>query len=267
LFNQNQNVMKFCPKCGFELKDEAKFCPSCGFQIVSQPQAPPPPEPAPQPAFQPKEATHAFTEAISGNSNLFQRVINILTKPKEEWQAINTEQPNTMKLIFGYALVLALIPTIASFVATGVIGTRAFGYTYRSFSGGIMQGLIQFFTALIGVYLLAIIIDLLAPSFNSEKNFGKSLQLAVYSYTAQWVAGIFFLIPGLRWLPMLAGLYSIYLVATGLPIIKKTPQDKVVGYVVVTILISIAIGVVLALILGAIFALFFVGSSLRGYGM
>jgi hypothetical protein len=266
LFNQNQKVMKFCPKCGFELKDEAKFCPSCGFQIVSQSQTPPPVETAP-PAFQPQEATHAFTDAISGKSNLFQRVINILTKPKLEWPVINNEQPNTMKLIFGYALILALIPAIASFISTGLIGVRVMGYSYRSFSGGITQGLTQFLTAVIGVYLLALIIDMLAPSFRSEKNFGKSLQLAVYASTAQWVAGIFMMIPGLRWLAMVAGLYSIYLVYTGLPVMKKTPQDQVVVYVVVSILVMLAIGFILALIFGAIMGLFIVGSSMRGFGM
>ncbi len=110
--------MKFCPNCGAELKPEAKFCAACGTPIAFTP--PPPVEPAPQqqtyyqqqePVYgQAKEASNAFKEAISGKTNLVQRVINILTKPKEEWLVIANEQPNTMKLVGGYALILALIP-------------------------------------------------------------------------------------------------------------------------------------------------------------
>lgn len=260
--------MKFCPNCGAELKEGAKFCASCGFQVQVEQQAPPPPVQEPQQTFEPREATNAFTDAITGKTNIIQRVINILTKPKYEWQVINNEQPNTMKLLFGYALILALIPAIASFISYGLIGTTVMGYTFRSVSTGIMQGLIQLLSGVIGVYLLGWVIDMLAPSFDSSKNMGKSLQLAVYSYTASWVAGILLLIPGVRWLSFLVGLYSIYLLAVGLPILKNTPKEKVVAYVIITLLVMIAISVVLTLVLGAILGLFFVGNGgLRGMGL
>lgn len=260
--------MKFCPNCGAEIKEGAKFCNSCGYQIQNQATPPPPQYQEPQQNFEPREATNAFTDAITGKTNIIQRVINILTKPKLEWPVINNEQPNTMKLLFGYALILALIPAIASFISYGLIGTTVMGYTYRSVSGGIMQALIQLLSGVIGVYLLAWVIDLLAPSFDSTKNLGKSLQLAVYSYTASWVAGILLLIPGVRWLSFLVGLYSIYLLAIGLPILKNTPKEKIVAYVIITLLVMIAISFLLALILGAILGLFFVGSGgLRGMGL
>jgi len=263
--------MKFCPTCGAELKPEAKFCAACGTQLAA---TPPPAQPAPPPpTYQQqepvyehaREAKAAFTEAISGNTNLVQRVINIITKPKEEWPVINAEQPSVFKLIFGYALILALIPAIASFIATGVIGTSFMGYTYRSVSGGIMQALIQLFSAVIGVYVLAFVIDLLAPSFDSQKNMGKSLQLAVYSSTAQWVAGILLMIPVLKWFSFLIGLYAIYLMAIGMPVLKGTPKEKVVGYVALSIVAMILINIVILAILGAIFGLLFFG-SMKGLG-
>jgi len=255
--------MKFCPNCGAELKPEAKFCAACGTPIVVAPPSPEQPTPQPQPPYQQqepvyeqaKEATNAFKEALTGNTNIVQRVINIITKPKEEWNVIATEQPNAMKLIGGYALILALIPAVSAFLRFGVIGT----YSYMS--GGLMQGLIQLLSAIIGVYLLAWVIDLLAPSFESEKNFGRSLQLAVYASTPQWVAGILLLISTtMSMLILLFGLYAIYLLAVGMPVLKNTPKDKVVGYVALSIVAMIVIGLVVALILGAIFGLFFVGS-------
>jgi len=261
--------MKFCPNCGAELKPEAKFCAACGTPIVVPTNPPVEPTPQPQPPYQQqepvyepaKEATSAFKEAITGNTNILHRVINIITKPKDEWQVIATEQPNTMKLIGGYALILALIPAISSFIKYGIIGMSFMGYTSRSIGSGIHFGLIQLLTAVIGVYLLAWVIDLLAPSFESQKNFGRSLQLAVYASTPQWIAGILLLLSTtMSMLIMVIGLYAIYLLAVGMPVLKGTPKDKVVGYVALTIVAMIVIALVLALILGAILGLFFAGS-------
>jgi len=266
--------MKFCPNCGAELKPEAKFCAACGTPIAAPPPPPVQPNPQPQPNYQQqepvyehaKEATSAFKEAITGNTNIVQRVINIITKPKEEWHVIASEQPNAMKLIGGYALILALIPAVSAFIKYGIIGFSFMGYTSRSIASGIQTGLVQLLSAVIGVYLLAWVIDLLAPSFESEKNFGRSLQLAVYSSTPQWVAGILMLISTtMSMLIMVIGLYAIYLLAVGMPVLKNTPKDKVVGYVALTIVAMIVIAVVLALVFAAFLGLFFAGSIGR-YG-
>jgi len=266
--------MKFCPNCGAELKPEAKFCAACGTPIAVSPPPPVQPTPAPQAVYQQqepvyehaREASSAFKEAISGKTNLVQRVINIITKPKQEWEVIATEQPDTMKLIGGYAFILALIPALSAFIKYGIIGMSFMGYTSRSIASGIQTGLIQLLSAVIGVYLLAWVIDLLAPSFDSQKNFGRSLQLAVYASTPQWVAGILLLLSTtMSMLIMLISLYAIYLLAVGMPVLKGTPKDKVVGYVALTIIAMIAIAVVMALVIGGILGLFFVGSA-GGFG-
>ncbi|HPF65480.1 YIP1 family protein [Lentimicrobium sp.] len=261
--------MKFCTSCGSELREGVKFCPSCGkpIQAESQPQSPvnqpvtPPPPPvyqAPQPAYE--EPVYGSTK----HTNLIQRVINIIIKPKEEWRVIASEKPDTTKLLVGYALILAAIPAIASFIKFGVIGVTYWGYTSRSIAGGIQYGLVQLLSALIGVYILAWIIDLLAPSFDSKKDFGRSLQLAVYSTTPQWLAGILLILgTSMSILVLLIGLYAIYLLAVGMPVLKETPKEKVVGYVVVTIIAMIVLTFVVALIIGAIVGLFF-GAKMMG---
>ena len=256
--------MKFCPNCGAELKPEAKFCVACGTPVVRE--TPPPVEQAPQTNYQQqepvyeqaKEASNAFKEAIKGNTNLVQRVINILTKPKQEWDIIATEQPDVMKLVGGYALILALIPAVSAFIKYAVIGSSFMGYTTRSLGSGIQNGLVQLLSAVIGVYLLALVIDYLAPSFESQKNFGRSLQLAVYASTPQWIAGILLLVSTtLSLVIVLIGLYAIYLFAVGLPVIKGTPQNKVIGFTALTIIAMVVITVLLGLILAAIFGIFF----------
>lgn len=61
---------------------------------------------------------------------------------------------------------------------------------------------------------------------------------------------------------MLISLYAIYLLLTGLPVLKHTPKDKVTGYAVLTIICMIGIGLILALLLAAILGIFFATGSL-----
>ena len=255
--------MKFCPQCGAELNPESKFCASCGASVVPSnpdPQQVPPSWPDQstykfkEPDF--KQASNDFTAAISGKTNLADRVKNILRQPKLEWPVIFSEQPNMMKILFGYVIILALIPTIAALLGYGFIGNIIKGNTYYSWSTAIETGIIQFLSAIIGVFLTAWIVDALAPSFESEKNFGRSFQLVAYSYTPGWITGIILLFPSLSFVMTIAMLYSFYLLFTGLPVLKHTPQDKVAGYVIITIICIILISIIVAAVLAAFLGIF-----------
>ena len=266
--------MKFCQNCGANLEPETKFCASCGSPApTTAPQAnePTPEQPQASRSQEPdyqnvREVTHAFTEAISGKTNIVNRAIRIITNPRQEWQVVAGERPEIMQLIGGYALVLALIPAICGFIKYGIIGVNIMGYEGQSIASGIQVALIQLISAIIGVYLLAWVIDLLAPSFDSEKNFGRSLQLAVYSATPQWIAGILLLFSvTMSLLIALISLYAIYLLATGMPAIKNTPSEKVTGYVAVSIIAMIGIGFVLSLFIASLLGIFFTGLNVPGY--
>ena len=271
--------MKFCPQCGKELNEGGKFCVFCGYRVVAPQneftQTAPiyEPPPAPAPAYQPKQTVsnqsstynQSYINTSSDHTGLLQRAIRIISNPKQEWLVIGNENPSVGNLIFGYTLVLTLIPAISTFFAYGIIGVEQMGTSIMSIPAGLIQSITQIISSLIGVYLFAWVIDKLAPSFGSEKNFGKSLQLAVYSTTAQWLAGIFLLFDGTRWLSYAAGLYSIYLLITGLPVLKRTPPNRVTGFVVVTIICVLLISFVISSIILSIFGLIFASSV--GMGM
>jgi hypothetical protein len=192
--------------------------------------------------------------------NLIQRVKNILFTPKEEWKVIATEEPNVGSILMTYVLPLALIPAIAQFIGYGLFGfglSRWVGIS--GFSWGISSGVITLISAFISVLIAAFIIDVLAPSFKSEKNFGRSLQLIVYSCTPIWVAGILYLIPLLGIVAALIGLYGIYLIYLGLGDIKKTPEENKVGYLVVSAIVGIVAMWIVAFIFGVIVKSVFFG--------
>jgi hypothetical protein len=180
--------------------------------------------------------------------DIVERVKNIIMTPKTEWLVIAAEEPNTAQIFKGYVLPLALIPAIAHIIGLSVIGRGM----VSSFSWGIAMGLIQFILAFVGVYLSAYVIAFLAPRFGSQQDMGRAVQLVAYSYTPAWVAGILSIVPALGVLVFVGGLYGLYLMYLGLPQMMKTPQDKVIGYLVVSIIAMIVIYWIITLLLTSI---------------
>ena len=182
---------------------------------------------------------------------LVDRVKNILLTPKTEWDVIDAEPTTVADLYKGYIIPLAAIGPVAQ-----AIGSSVFGYTvpfigsYRTPPGAAITGaLVSYALTLLGVYVLALIIDALAPSFNGTRNQIQALKVAAYSSTASWLAGIFALIPGLRFL-MILGVYSLYLLYLGLPVVMKAPKEKALGYTALVILAAIVLFMVIGLVAG-----------------
>jgi hypothetical protein len=185
---------------------------------------------------------------------LVPRVKDILLKPKETWLEIKNEPTETRELFTSYAAVLAAIPAAASFVGFSLVGMSLLGLRYRQpFFSGIGHLIVSYVFSLLGLYVVGLIIDALAPSFGSRKNPVQAMKVAVYSWTPAWVAGILLIIPSLAPLAMLVSLYSLYLFYLGLPVLMETPADKVTGYVIVTILVSIIVSIVIGSLSSALF--------------
>jgi len=196
--------------------------------------------------------------------DIVERVKNIIMTPKTEWLVIAAEEPNTAQIFKGYVLPLALIQAIAHTIGLGVIGRGM----VSSFSWGIAMGLIQFILAFVGVYLSAYVIAYLAPRFGSQQDMGRAVQLVAYSYTPAWVAGILSIVPVLGVLVFVGGLYGLYLMYLGLPQMMKTPQNKVIGYLVVTIIAMIVIYWIISLLLTSIiFSVFGLSAMTMMQGM
>lgn len=181
--------------------------------------------------------------------NIVERAKNIIVTPKTEWQAVAAEEPNIQQILLGYVLPLALIPTVATIIGWGAIGILGF----TSFTYGIAMGLVQLINAFLSVIVAGFVIDALAGSFGSEKNLGRAIQLVAYSLTPVWLAGILNILPAIGWLAFLLGLYAIFLLYQGLTPLMKTPEDKRVVYLIVSIVILIAVYWIITLILTAIF--------------
>ncbi|RYY60834.1 MAG: DUF1282 domain-containing protein [Chitinophagaceae bacterium] len=193
---------------------------------------------------------------------LIDRAKNIIITPVKEWDVISTETPDTGKIITGYVLPLAAAAAVAAFIGYGLIGQSVpFLGRVASTQVGIYYAVRVLIGAIAGVFIAAAIIDALAPSFGSEKNMGRSVQLVAYSFTPAWIGGLLSIFPALALIGALAGIYGLYLLYIGLPKLKKTPVDKHVGYFVVSLVVMIVVNFILFYLVELVLA-----PSLLDYG-
>ena len=178
--------------------------------------------------------------------DIISRVKSILVSPKTEWQAIDGEHDSHVIVLTKYVLLLAAIPALAAFIGHGLIGRAHF------IKFGVLHAIVQYITMVGGVYITALVINLLAENFGSRKNLDKAFSLVAYAYTPTFVGGIFLFYHPLSFLASLASIYSLYLLYIGLAPMMKTPTEKRTSYFVVSLLVMVAAYFVLMLVLGAI---------------
>jgi hypothetical protein len=183
------------------------------------------------------------------------RATNILTRPAAEWPVIATETTAPTDLITSYAAPLSAIPAICGFIGFSIVGMSIpfVGTTVRT---GILSGLtsavVQFVLGLVGIYVSAIIIEKLAPTFQSRGDTTQAMKLVVFASTPIWIGGVLRLIPALGVLVILAALYAIYLFYLGLPSVMHTPADKVIPYMVVAAIVIIVVNLCFGFIVAAV---------------
>lgn len=193
--------------------------------------------------------------------NLVDRAKNILLTPKTEWSAIDAETHTVQGLYTGYVMILAAIPPIAAFIGTSLVGVGFLGTVYRvPIGSGVAQLILTYALSLAMVYVVALVIDALAPNFGGQKNFMQAFKVAAFAPTASWIAGILAIVPILGILGILGGLYSLYLLYLGLPRLMKAPEDKAIPYTVVVIIVVIVLFIVVAALSSLV-----VPSRMRGF--
>ena len=183
--------------------------------------------------------------------NFIQRVQDILLKPKETWPSIASEPASVASIYQQWLFILAAIPAVAGFIGMSVLGFGGFGFRVPLLTG-LVQMILSYALSLGMVYLMAHLVDALAPSFGGTKNFMSAFKLMAYSLTAAFVGGIFSLIPALAVLGLVAAAYSIYLLYTGLPELMRNPPEKSAAYTAVVVVAGIVAGIVVGAITAAI---------------
>jgi hypothetical protein len=181
--------------------------------------------------------------------NLVERIKNILLQPKSEWAAIEREPGDAGYLFTNYVCIVAAIPPVCSFIGTSIIG---FGPFRLGILSGLLHAIVVYVLTLVGVFVVAFVIDFLAGYFDGQKNLDNAMRVSAFAPTAAWVCGVFNIIPALAILGIL-GLYSLYLLHTGIVALMRPPAGKAIVYTIAVVVCIIVLWIVVFSIVGAIF--------------
>jgi Yip1 domain len=170
----------------------------------------------------------------------------ILARPETEWAAIAGEPPTYSLLFLRYVAILALIPALSRFAGASLVGR------YAPIMPSLAGALIIYLSGFVSIYVVGLAIDVLAPRFAARKDFANAQTLAVYTATPVYLAGIFLVVPGLSFLALF-GLYAIYLLWSGLPILMRAPAKRTLAYTMAVSLVALIAVAVLSLIAAPFF--------------
>ncbi|CAG0961896.1 hypothetical protein BURK1_00758 [Burkholderiales bacterium] len=166
---------------------------------------------------------------------IIERIKGILTEPRAEWPKIAAEPATTQGIYAGWVMILAAIGPLATLIGFAELGAA---WALRFAVG-------SYVISLAITFVLAMIVDTLAPSFGGQKDFVAALKLVAYSYTAAWLAGIAQVLGHLGGIVvLLASIYAWYTFFLGAPVLRKCSADKAIPFTLVIVLCGIALGVI-----------------------
>ena len=171
---------------------------------------------------------------------MIDRIKGMLLAPRAEWPKVSAEPATVQSLYTGWIMILGLIGPIAIALMMGMF-SGAFAIT---------AAIASYVNTLVGIALVALIADVIAPTFGGTRDYVAALKLVAYAATPAWIAQIGLVIPILGMLIALAGaIYAVYLVFLGAPVLRKCSTDKAVVYTIVLLLCAIVIGVIISRVL------------------
>jgi hypothetical protein len=196
-------------------------------------------------------------------TGLIPRVKNILLTPKTEWPVIDVEPTTKANIYMGYVAPLALIGVIATLIGTTVFGVSLgpLGRARTPILSAIVTAILQFGLTFLSVFLIAWIVDMLAPTFGGQRDPLRALKVTAYSFTPGWVAAVLGIFPPLALIGGLIGLYGLYLLYLGLPVLMRSPKDKALGYTIVTVIIAIVVWLVIGFLTTCVAGLGMLGAG------
>ena len=178
-------------------------------------------------------------------ANAFNRAIAVLTNPVAELNKVKGEKLSRNDLLIKYVAVLGVLSLVGYLVGNllGGLGVMA-----------VVAAIIYYILAVAGVWVIAFVLNMLAPNFKSQQNENNAMKLAAYGSTPWLIGGILAIIPwGIGYiLAFLLGLYGLYIYFLGLPILMGTPKDQQMVYFIVTLVAVLVIYTIVFAIVNAI---------------
>jgi hypothetical protein len=190
-------------------------------------------------------------EPGSRAEHILMRARDLILRPLPTWDAFEAEDATIEGLYRSWVLPLAAVPAVC-----GVLGHLAYG-RYELFGvrfrpgivGVVTQAAVGYALTLVGVFVMALVLDELALRFGGERSRTQAFKLVAYSGCASWLGGVFLLLPAPGGvLSFLAGLYSLYLFYLGLPKLMRSDPEQTPVYFALTLVVGFGLALLLGIL-------------------
>lgn len=195
-------------------------------------------------------------------AGLVERAKAITLQPDATWPKIAAEQTSSGDILTRYALPLAAIGPIASFIGGQLFGiTMLFATIKPGLMGGLTMAVTSFVMSLIALVIMTFIADFLAPNFGGQSSRSQAFKLVAYSMTPGWVAAGLGIIPSLSLIAALIGLYGLFLLYKGATPVMKVPQEKAGVFTAVAVVCAIVVNIITGTVIGTVTGALGVGAA------
>ena len=162
---------------------------------------------------------------------------DIIIKPKETMEKLKSVTVTTNNIVI-YLAIIGLPTFLGIFLGYGFVG---WGFYGGSIGYAFALGLITYILSIVGIIVFGFILNALEKNFKSKENKMQAMKLVSYAATPWLLLGIASIYPPIAIISLLGGLYGLYILYLGIPILMETPKDQQIPYFIIGLIIYIVI--------------------------
>lgn len=186
---------------------------------------------------------------------MFNHAFGLMVQPSVQWKRVADLPEATMKTMVLYPCLMALIPAVAWYYGTTVVGwTVGDGDPIKLTTDSALVIIMLFYFAMVGaVAVIGYFIHWMSSTYGAESNLAKGIVIAGFTATPLFIAGIVGFYPVL-WLDMLIGVvavcWAVYLLYLGIPIVMRIPEER--GFLFSSAVIAICLVMLICIMVGSV---------------
>lgn len=189
-----------------------------------------------------------------------QRVMRLLIAPAKEFERLGSYSETLKDLAIGWIVPLALFMIVGNCIRALAFGVGLQGTAdpyYPSLVELVLWAPPLFIESVAMPFVGGAVVNILAPFFGGKQNYTQAVRVVAYSSTPGWLVGALWsawemswqrVMPPLSIILFISGLWGMYLLQRGLPLMTGSPPQKATIY---TLAVAAVLGVlwILALLI------------------
>lgn len=190
---------------------------------------------------------------------VIKQAIDICLNPKGSLEKLKDKKV-TLKDIIIYLAIVGVPTFLGVFIGYGIVS-----YNVNFLGWGFALAIVQYVLSIIGIIVFGYILNALAENFKTKQNLMQALKLVAYAATPWLLIGIISIFPAASPVIFLGGLYGLYILYLGIPILMKTPKDQQIPYLIIGIIVYFIVMVIIWWLIGWIWSSIIWSSAWVGY--